>query len=359
MRKHFIVGLSFAIACWSSPLCSSLVVLPPMRRTALWRSSHACSLGRLNLKAFNKNDENEDMKPDPYLVKQELGQLFQLPRDRDPNGATSTPYYYSVRELEAFVQERAKQNLTTTGDISFRNEGAEDDDMFSVTLDAETYMRAADRLGSDGSLLQSLNTGRTRSYMDEQSPTTISNSLYSSTTISQLNTKGDQEIISEQELNRLNEAWKATQATLFSNASSTSTRNTHDTDHSEALHKQVFMEEQGFLNQSSVFLESLLDEGLSNDAWVQRHGSRLRTAQDEAMAQLDEQIFEIQQNLQRFATQKDLCRCSRCSSMLDKAEIRHNEGVRRKICRACHADDLVRQSNKNGRSPSSPRNGQR
>ena len=279
---------------------------------------------------------DDDEKPDPNQVKQELGQLFPAPRvERDTfNDLTTNLPYLSADDLQAFVQERAMQqamavnNAASISRFDYLSTDDDDDDMFSVTLDANAYLQATDRLQPDGSLKSpNSNSAPKSGIIDVINPLLTAPPSPSSS--------GLERAISEQELNRLHQAWQETQQALLSE-----TPPPEDT--GKELHDKVFSEEQGFLNQSPVFVDSLLDERQSEPAWVERHGEVYRTRQDDAMELLEKQILELEQNLEWFAAQKGVPRCFRCEGALNMLEIARNEGVRRKICMVCHAEDLAK-----------------
>ncbi|GKY96998.1 hypothetical protein MPSEU_000658600 [Mayamaea pseudoterrestris] len=365
--------VAFVFIMMARSYCSGWIHCPSLithrQRGTILRSSQttARSQSRILLALSSNNEEKVELTIDASKIKQELGQLFPSLSKRtshhDNDAASHNAPYWSVQELQAYVQARAEKNVTsktnTANDSSSSTtaEANDENDLFSATLDAEAYLRASDGFGVDGFLQEPRASQETDSNYDQL--TAMNNPLFRSFSVpppAKNRSDATDKAMSEQELHRLNDAWKATQQELFSNVPASSA-SANAMIHSEELHQQVFAEEQGFLNQSQVFREALLEPTQSNEAWIHRHGHVLRARQEQAMAELDEQIQEIQSNLQKFAMRTSgadaKVRCSRCRSMLDKEEIRENEGVRRsKTCRACHADDLIRRSR--GQGPLTP-----
>lgn len=103
----------------------------------------------------------------------------------------------------------------------------------------------------------------------------------------------------------------------------------YDPDVAEDLHQQVFAEEEGFLNNSAIFREALMDPSLANAAAAKRHNT--------AFQQQQRDIF---QNLKREMDAFDRIRattprCTRCGCLMLEE---HQSKTNPLICRLCEAD---------------------
>jgi hypothetical protein len=121
-------------------------------------------------------------------------------------------------------------------------------------------------------------------------------------------------------------------------------------DLSQDLHHQIFQNEGGFYNQSSVFLESLTNTSKATEANIERRGRNFRNRQQEAIAALNQQIVEMESLL--LKQMKKPCskrqRCCQCNSFLSDEELRKGdasiEATANAICRVCYMEELLTKS---------------
>ena len=122
---------------------------------------------------------------------------------------------------------------------------------------------------------------------------------------------------------------------------------------SEELHRQVFQEEQGFLQQSQLFRESLTNASKTREALAKRHKAAFETRQTAAQIKLQEQLQELQalrQDCQDYT-------CSSCQAILtpDEWDTARRTRTGKVICNVCFAEQqLVRTSRSTIDSPQTP-----
>lgn len=353
------------------------------------------SLIRLQLLSQYEDDVEDDdddddisVPPNQQELKQELGQLFQMPQsnhieyDFDDLGPSYFPMAASaltVEDLEAYLEERKKSHNSTNNNIhqdylAYLSEN--DDDEYTMRLDSEAYMQAGDLIGPDGSLSMAMVTPPPPSSSSSSSNTFMNNQrrqrqqpLPPDMLPSILWSAPDSpDVTSSQSDNNNNDKNNVTMETLWEvmqnlPSSANNNDNNNNTATSESLHNQVFANEQGFLNQSRVFVESLTDPSQLDDAWLERRrNTAWQQRQEAAIKLLDEQMEEmmeivhnasVAQENNRMGTSKgvDDVRCSKCQCRLDPTERRFNEGRRTKTCQVCHADELVEQSRASSSRP--------
>ena len=92
---------------------------------------------------------------------------------------------------------------------------------------------------------------------------------------------------------------------------------------SEELHRQVFENEQGYLNQSPAFRKGLTDPTIAAEATAERRSASFRARQAKAMEQLNRQLEEFEPVLMETAQQRRRDQqsqhkntCSRCRCRL-------------------------------------------
>lgn len=145
---------------------------------------------------------------------------------------------------------------------------------------------------------------------------------------------------------------------------------------SEELHRQVFAQEGGFLENSAVFLESLTDATKADRAVAERRGRLYRERQQQAIAELEEQIAEfeatlLQQPQQHAAEQagnEHQHYCSQCHCFMSEDEFQaaaaaaaqvrtsaQNISSADLLCRVCYKDVLVAKSKQAARDEAEQR----
>lgn len=260
-----------------------------------------------------------------------------------PTSTSSMPSV-SLEDLEAFVRERAVELAEESGPYAKLNYSAwceelGSEDPYAVTLDGDAYQRASQLAAEqpDGSLPW-LGTveGEASAGPANWNPWLMkaATSVWAAPNAPNVAPgRSMSNTVSEQDLAEIQRVWMSTKESMLRNASA-----------SEELHTRVMEGEDGFQRQSDAFKAFLLDPRRAEDAWRERHSKAFRERQAAAMAELEQQISEVQESLLSMVDRKNQITCSRCGCRMDEAEIRRNEGVRRKICRICLADDIVRRS---------------
>jgi hypothetical protein len=116
----------------------------------------------------------------------------------------------------------------------------------------------------------------------------------------------------------------------------------------EELHRQVFANEEAYLNQSQVFRESLTNSSKAPDAYALRRRQRYWQRQQKAIDALERQIeeFEVELQQQRNNQSTTATRCAGCNCLLAPDEVAWWMAVHngRPLCRICHSQELIRES---------------
>ena len=154
-------------------------------------------------------------------------------------------------------------------------------------------------------------------------------------------------------------------------------RSPENLDNAETLHQQVFENEQGFLNQSQLFRESLTDPSKSAQAAVYRRqhfsdkdndenalgtletddtSTRLYQKQAKALRELQTQMKEFEDQFQKDNEQQQQWpRCDSCQCILSSEEIAAQKAMQRPeaLCQVCHAEKylITRQPREDEPSP--------
>lgn len=134
---------------------------------------------------------------------------------------------------------------------------------------------------------------------------------------------------------------------------------------SEELHRLVFSNEKGFLEQSEAFRKSLSsdsDEDAKREAEILRRGVEYRKQQEEAMTSVLQEMEELEkiisskeEVIQRSPMQENvdgkdgnrssINLCSKCSCVLSPEEVMHEQKAGRSqahqmICRLCQVENM-------------------
>lgn len=121
---------------------------------------------------------------------------------------------------------------------------------------------------------------------------------------------------------------------------------------SEELHKQVFKQEEGFLKQSKIFLESLGTDGskAAAEAARLRRGAEYRKRQEEAISKLYKEIDDFEAHLNDDISKPVEERCFKCGCPLSPQELEQFRSrqlpASRRLCSVCYGDLLVAKSDK-------------
>lgn len=125
---------------------------------------------------------------------------------------------------------------------------------------------------------------------------------------------------------------------------------------SEELHRQVFAEEEGFIQNSPAFLEALTDSSKADQAAAERRGQLYRERQEKAIKALEQQIEEfestiLQQQKQDSGTAGQ--HCSQCYCLMSDDEVQAAAATKsasnsshQLLCRVCYKDVLIAESKK-------------
>jgi hypothetical protein len=308
-----------------------------------WRTSTAFARNTVIFSSPDDSlpdDEGMDMM-DPREMQESMNDLFSIkkkePINQDPAGGytlTDLEDYFSQRTPGSKSPARPIPKLNATLEESFP-QGGED----GMYLDPDLYVKSSQWLNPDGSLNfpddeERLKPGQTGPDYQRilkaivqpapNSPDSVAPSLGG--------------------IENMEDVWQALQQ-----QASTTTNNPDHTATSEELHRQVFAEEQGYLNQSQIFREALTDSTKAAEAATLRHGQQFRQRQAEAIASLDEQIKEWEEGWEENYTQAQ--HCSKCECILAHDEIDMSR-KHRGLCQVCYGELLVAKSKIN--SPPSP-----
>jgi hypothetical protein len=303
-----------------------------------WRTSTAVerAFGRGKVAFLSLDDslpDDQDL-PDPQELQQSMNDLFRI--KKKPSVNQDLAGGYSLTDLEDYFSQRTPGSRSPARPIPKFNASLEEafpEGGDGLYLDPDLYAKSSEWLNPDGSLNlpddeERLKSGRTgpdyqrilRAIMQPapNSPDSLAPS-------------GD--------IQNMEDVWQALQQQA---SMATTTNSLNVTATSEELHRQVFAEEQGYLQQSQVFRESLTDSSKAAEAASLRHGQQFRQRQDDAMASLDEQIKEWEEGWEENYSQAQ--HCSKCLCILAQDEIpmaRKHQG----LCQVCYGDVLVAKSN--------------
>lgn len=331
-----------------------------------WAWSTACSLPRhhdgrcgisptrsryskyvITFSAMTKEDDyGEDAIDSPKQLKKAVNDLSRIPKRQSPDPNVA----YSVPNLEALVD-----SFETTDDTTHkaeegivrdrpeypgrRTDDDDDDDADSDFdgwfLETDDYVNSCDHLNPDGSLNLDSNNAvdedyrvLTESLLRMQSPNLPASSL------------SDNEPTLESLLQQRPQDPSAT---------------------SEELHRKVFEQEEGYLNQSEIFRKSLCDSAASLEAARWRRGADYRRRQEEAISKLDKEIAHFEAHLDENVGGNNLVKCFKCGCALSPEEVEHTKlkQASQRLCSLCYGDFLVAKSDRSFFRDESPPFGQK
>jgi hypothetical protein len=330
-------------------------------RVALSRHSQVL----FSTRTLNNNDElnNEDEEDDilvgsPEELRQALREMSRIPKRQ-----SSIEVAYSIPNLEEITDSNTDSmkptsirkeypeypgRVTNDTGVVEQEHGPTADGWF---LDEDDYIHSHNHLNPDGSLSldditssnAAMNTSVDKDYqklseklLQMQSPNVPASFLSSS----QNDSENDNDV-------------EPTLETLLQQ------RLQDPSATSEELHQQVFAREEGYLNQSRVFLESLGSSDESSQAALEaarlRRGANYRKRQDEAISKLNAEIanFEAdflnkQEFFQNSNTQE---KCFKCGCALSPQELQQFRAKRdaqasKRLCSVCYGELLVANSDK-------------
>ena len=188
--------------------------------------------------------------------------------------------YKSASAFESLAQEESKtndSNRPTAVNVTASEPSAppytSSDGSDALFLDAEMYSKSRDMINVDGSLnlpeTTSSDDATTAQSIDGLPPPPKTAMSYED-----LQRQPPPPGVQKSRKSELEEVWSA-----YQNAKSQPT----NTSRSEDLHRQVFEQEQAFLEQSELFQQSLLDQNKANEAALKRRSSQFQQRQEQAM----------------------------------------------------------------------------
>ena len=314
---------------------------------------------------------------------------------------------YRPEELEAYADSLQQQQQQANGEKILNNykyaeydddspaleQDEENDD--ALFLDPDLYVKSRERINPDGSIRQSDNADDDDSHWDATIDQKYREVLqkYMETIPVVPDTFEDATAGSQSDAgvnrNRNDAKNEPTMDDLW-NLLRQRGPHPYDAATAEELHRQVFAEEEGHLQQSPVFRESLLDGGKAEAAAAERRGRAFRQRQEETLRQLEREMEEFENTtLPTLPTLPSLQpapetttameknepkqqeqleqqqQCSKCRCLLSNKELsaarlrqRHESSF---LCRVCYRQDvlLVAASRQNSRQlePENSRSG--
>lgn len=343
--------LLFPTACHSWTTSSTASCRSPLRRS----TSSVLALADIN--DINDNEEDDAVNLDPpQELQQSLGSLFQLQRkapiNEDPAGG------FSLTDVQDYFTQRepgtpSPASIPSLNTLFFNETLSMDNNTQSegLYLDPDLYLKSKEFTNPDGSL-NLPDTGEQSSALNDYqriikavvrpAPNSPDAVLLSK------NGNGNAANPSVEEL------WDTIQQTRQQQAAAPNTAAA-----AEELHQQVFAQEQGYLQQSELFRESLTDSSKVDEAKAQRHGEQFRQRQAQALAELEQQLQEWQDVQLANQTDSDTrqdqrqpkIRCSKCQCILSKEEI-PKAAKHKGLCQVCFGEMLAAKS----KFDDSPRN---
>jgi hypothetical protein len=355
---------------WSFPLVTNVRRCHEIR----WRHRESTSSSFQSFQSEETTDDAEEARRE--LIEMMIaGDTAPSTTPNDPlqrqqRGVNEDPLMgYSLQELEAFAASRGHKSKVespslSTSSPSLRDEDDDDDDV--LFLEPDAYVQSGDRLNADGSLSSTM-LGRDAPWPDSSLDATAAAATvdpqYREAMTNFLETVPTAPVAMEiestcldpsfagefTENQSMDELWKAIQQ------KGANPMDFYDPSLSETLHQQVFANEEGFLNNSPAFLESLTDGTKLDKALVERRGRAYRQRQEEALAALEAQMDEFMAQLQEAQdneteNEKRQSRCGQCQALLSDDEkqapmqSKVQEATIGLLCRVCYTDILIAES---------------
>jgi hypothetical protein len=332
-------------------LSISLVLLLLLQESFAWTTSSLCwrrtstgHVGGRNSLGESLQDDQDAATPDvnPRELQQSMNDLFRVKRKAAPINQDPARGY-SLTDLEDYFSQRKPGDRSparpiptinnTSLDESFPKDGGD-----GLYLDPDLYVKSKEWLNPDGSLNLPVNDERLQ--QGQTGPDAYQRILRA--IVQPAPNSPDSFSASNgdiQNMENMEDLWEALQQKSRKQSQSSTTPAAAT---SEELHRQVFAEEQGYLQQSQVFRESLTDASKAGEATALRHGQQFRQRQAEAIASLDQQIKEWEEGLESNFTQAEQL-CAKCQCILLNDEmpmVRKHKG----LCQVCYGELLVAKS---------------
>lgn len=263
-----------------------------------------------------------------------LTDLFSLSQRRNDDGVSSTQY-----EIE--------KNYELNVDVSFMESSSMED---APLLDEEMYINSEEYMNSDGSIVAG-SANEEEMEVPRQLDNLLSSLMNDAPEIS------SEEYTQSQEFSLPNNKRTEDDEDLLLSLSEKGTTMNSTLD-SEELHRLVFSNEKGFLEQSEAFRESLSadsDQERKKEAETLRRGNEYRQRQEEAMAHILREMEEVEktalskEDAVKLSTQQNsdvsIVLCSKCSCRLSPEEIarekrRGRSQANQMTCRLCQIEKM-------------------
>lgn len=291
-----------------------------------WSRSKKATVALLSASASSSPEEEEEENIPEAFRKEFLETLDNFGFDQQAlksDGVEGDPLMgYSPEDLETYAemlssqqQQQQQQQSPNNGSIpKFKNSDSEEidddyDDDDALFLDPDLYIKSRDRLNPDGSIRQSSNDNDNPIDGDDPLADATIDEKHRAVLQKYLETvveapdsidcaDADDKTTPGRETTRTNSPTgdDATMDDLWKFLGERGLP-TFDPAAAEALHLQVFREEEGHLQQSEAFQASLLDSSAADQAATERRGREYRERQEAAVQELEEQIREFEETM--------------------------------------------------------------
>lgn len=272
-----------------------------------------------------------DNDQDPIDLQHTIRNLFRSPSPPREEPTTGDPAMgLNPLDIEDyFVQRGLQRNASLSTTTAMDTIDSDDNVPDTLFLDADEYVQSSQWVDQDGMLRPPLIDTATK----PPEYRIIASRLLQQAPVSPT---------AQQPLTSLEELWATLQDLPKPDARQ-----------AEDLHRQVFREEPGYWNQSSVFRESLSDPTKSTEATRLRHSVAFRKRQQAALSSLEAHVQQFEQQLQQ-AVVDGRRRCSRCRCLLSEAELPMAD-LNHGQCQICYGEQLVAASDTSFRDEMRPR----
>jgi len=256
---------------------------------------------------------------------------------------------FRPEDLEAFAESKQKQNSIAKQPLSAGLDADDKDgDDDALFLDADLYVKARDRINSDGSIRQADNEDEDIAIIDEKYREVMQKYMETMASVESPDTLKQ----STSSTDRNDGGGEPTMDDLWDLLRARGPNPTYDPVTAEELHRQVFAEEEGHLQQSKVFRDSLLDSSKANEAAAERRGRAFRERQEQVIKELDQQIKDFENTTMKKLRDPSRKHCSKCKCLLSQDELTAAQSRLNSsrdsllLCRVCYKDVLVAASQK-------------
>ena len=229
----------------------------------------------------------------------------------------------------------------------------EDDGFF---LAPDIYERSRDLMSADGSLDLGPSDGDSANTNSPQDMKSILEGLLASSILEEETASSDLDPYNSNGKDNEEDDWDQVWAAIQKEK-----EKPFDARRSEELHKQVFEEEQGFLEQSQPFRDGLTDPEVAKTAAAERRSAKYRQRQAKAQAQLEQNMLEFEKVWRErpAASINGPETCSRCRCKLSERDYDNNilpqlwmkQQNLTSLCESCYINLLKTSRNMEKRLP--------